>query len=109
MIREHKRLHDEIDSLLSSVKDSNNNFLIFSLKYLEEKEFCAFEIIISDQNNVSNVVISNKILHNIRKSNFVSQIYMLDNHRTFVVHLLPLKVIRKNKLNKIKNKLELIA
>ncbi|MFW6225470.1 MAG: hypothetical protein ACOC3V_00760 [bacterium] len=107
MVNEHKKLVDTIQNNLSSIKDNNDNYLIYTLNYLEENEYSAIELMLYEHNILSETFIVYKILGEIKKNDIVLDIYTIEDYKSFVIHLLPISEIRQNKLNRLKNKLKL--
>lgn len=109
MEKEHKVLFEEIENNLYNLRDLNGQYIIYTLNYINDENQSAFELLLFEQNYLTQPFILNKILNKIHKNSIVSEIYILDEFKTFVIQLLTLDGIRNNKLKKIKNKLELIT
>jgi hypothetical protein len=102
MIREHEEIMCDISLLLTDILSSS--LAKFSVKYLDhEVSHHVLEVFIL------NDTLSNKkhkrFLNEIKKFDFVTHIYTLDEGKLYTILLKPIEDIRSFKINKLQKKI----
>ena len=104
MIREHEEIMCDISLLLTDILKPYTRDVQFTVKYLNhELEHHVLEIFIL--NGKLQNIDHNKFVKGIKKFEFITHIYTLEEGKLYTILLKPIEDIRSFKINKLQKKI----